>query len=157
MIEPNYSGNREILKLPKLAFFCSRSCPGKIILQVQEYANRLKEKGTCVISGFHTPVEKEALRCLLKGTQPIIICPARGLYKQIPLKQKAAFSAGRLLYVSFFNAGRKRMTTALAEERNRRAIDMADEVCIAFARPGGKTEKLIDYARKKGKKLVIFP
>jgi len=32
-----------------------------------------------VISGFHTPAEKECLRILLRGAQPIIICPARSI------------------------------------------------------------------------------
>jgi len=153
----DYSGNQDILKLHKLAFFCSRSCSGSIILKAQDYANGLREKGVCVISGFHTPVEKEVLRCLLKGTQPIIVCPARGLYKRIPVNQRAALAADRLLYVSFFAIDNRRMTEAMAEERNRRIVDLADEVFIAYAHSGGKTEKLLEYAREKGKPLVTLP
>jgi len=38
-----------------------------------------RDDGVTVISGFHTPVEKECLRILLRGSQPVIICPARSI------------------------------------------------------------------------------
>jgi len=72
-------GNQGILQPKKLALFCSRKCPGNLILKAYDLARSLREEGTTVISGFHTPVEKECLRILLRGAQPIIICPARSI------------------------------------------------------------------------------
>jgi len=47
-------------------------------LKAYDLARELREKKTPVISGFHTPVEKDMLEILLKGKGPNVICPARG-------------------------------------------------------------------------------
>jgi len=72
-------GNPVILQRNKLALFCSKKCPGNLILKAYDLVHELRESGTTVISGFHTPIEKECLRILLRGDQPIIICPARSI------------------------------------------------------------------------------
>src|SRR6266516_6994102 len=70
-------GNIELLKSEPLALFCSNKCPGNLILQTYDLAQRLREARTSVISGFHSPVERECLNILLGGRNQIIICPAR--------------------------------------------------------------------------------
>ncbi|MBI4325626.1 MAG: hypothetical protein HY674_10230 [Chloroflexi bacterium] len=70
-------GNLNVLALPKTALFCSTRCPGQAILRAYDQAAKWRDEGRCVISGFHSPVEKECLRILMRGPQPIIICPAR--------------------------------------------------------------------------------
>ena len=74
-------GNLNLLALPKTALFCSARCPGHAILAAYDQAARWRDAGRCIISGFHSPVEKECLRILLRGSQAIIICPARSLEK----------------------------------------------------------------------------
>jgi len=68
-------GNLDLLTLPKTALFCSVRCPGNAILGTYDQAAQWRDAGRCIISGFHAPVEKECLRILLRGTQPIILCP----------------------------------------------------------------------------------
>ena len=70
-------GNFDLLALPKTALFCSVRCPGSVILTAYDQAATWRDAGRCIISGFHSPVEKECLQILLRGTQPIVICPAR--------------------------------------------------------------------------------
>ena len=70
-------GNRDLLALPKTALFCSARCSGHVILTAYDQAAKWRDAGRCVISGFHSPVKKECLQILLRGSQPIIICPAR--------------------------------------------------------------------------------
>jgi hypothetical protein len=69
------------LAQPKTALFCSVRCPGEAILRAYDTAQKLRDEGVTVVSGFHSPVEKECLRILLRGKQPIIICFARSLEK----------------------------------------------------------------------------
>src|SRR5437867_9850607 len=76
-------GNLDLLALPKTALLCSARCPGEAILRAYDQAAKWRAEGRCVISGFHSPMEKECLRLLLCGQQPII-CPARALPKRIP-------------------------------------------------------------------------
>jgi predicted Rossmann fold nucleotide-binding protein DprA/Smf involved in DNA uptake len=72
-------GNADVLKGEKVALFCSARCPGDLILKAYDLAKKLRDDGVTVISGFHSPIEKECLRILLRGKQPLIICPARSL------------------------------------------------------------------------------
>jgi len=54
-------GNKELLKLKKTAFLCSRKIPASAVLKCYDWAIEQREKGNCVISGFHSKLEK---RCL---------------------------------------------------------------------------------------------
>ena len=77
--------NRQyILGRPKIALFCSVKCPGKLILQTYDLVRQFRQDGTLVISPFHSPMEQECLRILLRPPHPVIWALARGLYKQIP-------------------------------------------------------------------------
>lgn len=72
-------GNCELIRLPKTAFLCSRKVPAGIVLKCYDWAIAQRDAGNCVISGFHSKIEKDVLHYLLKGTQPIIVALARGL------------------------------------------------------------------------------
>ena len=87
-------GNLELLALAKTALFCSARCPGDAILRAYDQAAKWRDAGRCIISGFHSPVEKECLRILLRGSQPIIICPARSLPKRVPAEWKKPLADG---------------------------------------------------------------
>ena len=72
-------GNPTLLAQPLLALFGSNQCPARLILQTHDLAQSLRQSGTALIGGFHTPVEQEALTVLLRGPSPLVICPARSL------------------------------------------------------------------------------
>ena len=135
-------GNLDLLALPKTAIFCSAHCPGHIILTAYDQAARWRDAGRCIISGFHSPVEKECLRILLRGSQPIIICPARSLPQRIPPEWRQPLADGRLLLLSGFTAAEKRITAELATRRNEFVAALADEVCFVHITPGGQAERL---------------
>jgi predicted Rossmann fold nucleotide-binding protein DprA/Smf involved in DNA uptake len=135
-------GNLDLLTLPKTALFCSARCPGDAILRAYDQAAKWRDEGRCVISGFHSPVEKECLRILLRGPQPIIICPARALPKRLPSDWKKPLTDGRLLILSCFKPTVRRATTALAARRNELVAALADEVWFAHITPGGQIERL---------------
>ena len=133
-------GNLDLLALPKTAIFCSARCPGKVILTTYDQAAKWREEGRCVISGFHSPVEKECLRILLRGQQPIIICPARALPKRVSAEWKKPLADGRLLILSCFTATHRSPTKQLAARRNELVAALADQVFVAYATPGGRLE-----------------
>ena len=76
-------GNIKLLKLPKTAFLCSRKVPASIVLKCYDWAIEQREKGYCIISGFHSQIEKDVLHYLLKGQQPIILVLARGIKEKL--------------------------------------------------------------------------
>ena len=135
-------GNLALLALPKTGLFCSARCPGHVILSAYDQAARWRDAGRCIISGFHSPVEQECLRILLRGTPPIILCPARALPQRIPAEWQTPLADGRLLILSGFAAAEKRITTELATRRNAFVAALADEVCFAHITPGGQSERL---------------
>ena len=135
-------GNLDLLALPKTTLFCSARCPGKIILTAYDQAAKWRDTGRCVISGFHSPVEKECLQILLRGNQPVIICPARSLPKRVPPAWRNPLTAGRLLLLSCFRESEHRVTADLAARRNEFVAALADEVWFAHITPGGQMERL---------------
>jgi hypothetical protein len=62
-----------------IAFFCSQSCPGDVILKAQDWANARGPEGPTVVGGFHTPVERDVLRILLRARSPILLVLGRSL------------------------------------------------------------------------------
>ena len=135
-------GNLDLLALPKTGLFCSARCPGHVIMSTYDQATRWRDAGRCIISGFHSPVEHECLRILLRGSQPIIGCPARALPRRIPAEWQTPLAEGRLLILSGFTAAEKRVTTELASRRNALVAARADEVCVAHITPGGLSDRL---------------
>jgi hypothetical protein len=134
-------GDQTILERPLLAFFVCTCCPGDVILRVYDVARQLRDAQVPVIGGFHTPMEKECLDLLLRGEQPVVICPARSLHKmRVPAAWRAAIAGSRLLIVSKFPERQKRITAELSAQRNRLVADLAADIFVAHAAPGSKTE-----------------
>ena len=145
-------GNTELLKLRKTAFLCSREVPASVVLKCYDWAIEQREKNNCVISGFHSRIEKDVFHYLFAGAQPVIMALARGMKEKIDTDLKAAVNAGRLLIVTPFENSVKRVTLETAEKRNRFMIELADEVVIGYAGKGGMLERLV--AEVKGKKVI---
>jgi hypothetical protein len=59
-------GNKKILNLHKTAFLCSRKIPADIILKSYDWAIEQRDKGICIISGFHSKIEKDVFQYLYK-------------------------------------------------------------------------------------------
>ncbi len=125
------------------AFLCSKEAPGATILKAFDQVAAWRDAGRCVISGFHSPLEQQALEILLRGKQPVMMVLARGLRKlRLPAGQKKALADGRLTIVSPFLATEKRATANLARQRNRFVAALADEVVFAFVSQGGSLSRL---------------
>ncbi len=134
-------GNLGLLESEGLwALFCSSKCPGAVILETHELAQRFKDAGMPTIGGYHSPVEQECLRVLLRGSQPIILCPARGIERmRLKSEWRQAFVDERLLIVSMFGSNHRRTTLGLARRRNLFVAALADKICIAHASAGSQT------------------
>jgi len=136
-------GRIDLISIPKTAFFCSKICPGDAILKAMDQAQKWRDHGRCIISGFHSPIEKECLQILLRGVQSIIICPARSLEKmRIPMEWRDGIGAGRILLLSPFESSQRRLTTALSEQRNKLVAALSEEVYFLHITPDGLNYRL---------------
>lgn len=141
---------------PLLGLLCSVRCPGEIILRLYDLAVALRGAGVAVVSGFHAPMEREALALLLRGRQPVVVCPARGVAgMRLPREWRAPVEQGRLLVVSPFAASERRVTATLAEQRNRYVAGLARAVFVAHAAPGGQIERLCAELLAEGQKPLL--
>jgi len=149
-------GNKDLLKLRKTAFLCSRKISAAVVLRCYDWAVEQREKGNCIISGFHSGIEKDVFHFLLAGTQPIIMVLARGMKQRFKPEIHSAINAGRLLVITPFKNEIKRVTAVTAEQRNRFMIDIADEVVIGYAVAGGMLERVImEFKKKKVSRIQI--
>ncbi len=150
-------GNLDLLRQETIALFCSVKCPGNLILKTYDLARQLRDAGTAVISGFHSPMEKECLSLLLRGEQPIIWCLAKRLAPtRLPKEYADALSKGRLLMLSPFGEKIKRADEDTARSRNEFVAALADRVFVAHAASGGKTEKFCRKVIGWRKPLLTF-
>lgn len=150
-------GSLGLLKTPLVGFLCSVRCPGDAILKSYDLARALRDADVAVIGGFHSPMEKECLDLLLRGTQPVVVCPARGLEgMRFPGAWRLGLEAGRLLVLSPFSAKVRRATAETAQKRNDLVAALAWVVFVAHAEPGGEIERVAAQARGWGKPVLGF-
>ena len=155
--ETAHRGNLRLLNEPLTALFCSNRCPGDLILKTYDLARAMRDAGVPVIGGFQTPMERECLSLLLRGKQPVVVCPARGIDNmRIPRDWRPALDDGRLLVLSPFPATTRRSTAELAAQRNDLVADLAQRVFIAHAAPGSKTEAFARNLAATGKPLLTL-
>lgn len=150
-------GDLKILKKPLLGFFCSVKCPGELILRSYDLARSLRDTETSVIGGFHSPIEKDCLELLLKGTQPIILCPARSIENMLIKKIfRQPLDEGRILFLSPFEKEIKRQTGQTSQLRNQFVGIMANAVFVAHSQADGKLAEISNEILSWNKPLYTF-
>ena len=118
-------------------------------MKCYDWAIEQREARNCVISGFHSTIEKDVLHYLLKGTQPLILALARGLKKKVDTDFQKALADNRLLIITPFNPNITRVSEKTAGSRNKMMIELADSITVGFASSHGTLEKLIARTNKK--------
>ena len=153
MPEIQYNGNIELLQLPKAAFLSSRKISPQSVMACYDWATQQRSAGRCVISGFHSQIEKDVLHFLLKGTQPVILVLGRTLYKNLPDELIKPLEEERLLIVSVVSTPRQSEETAM--RRNQYIIENADEVVFGSLDVTGNLYPLYEEI-KENKKYIIL-
>ena len=150
-------GNLDILNRNLLGFFCSVKCPGDIILKTYDLTRSFRDAGIPLISGFHSPIEKDVFDLLLRGSQPLVACPARSIENmRFPKTWKEAIDDGRLLVLSPFKKKHKRVTATLSEQRNQMVALLASDAFLPYAAPGSRSENLCKNIISAGKQIFTF-
>jgi len=136
-------GNSAIINRPNTAFLCSRNYPAGAVLRIYDWAKAARKRGECVISGFHSGLERDVLEILLDGEQPIILAAARGLPQRYSPALRAALKRDRLLVISPFPQTTTRITAATAQQRNRFMLTIADRIVIGYLSEEGSLAKAL--------------
>ena len=124
----NLSGNNDLLDRRLVAFFASRQVTPHDTQLALQWAADICQTDNVVISGFHSPLEKEVLNYLLNRHHPVVFALGRALYKRIPPHLQSAFDEGNLLFISFRSYSRHSWNSA--QQRNWAIADIADEIYL---------------------------
>ena len=124
-------GDVGLLARSKLALISSQKCPGDVILKTYDFARLVRGSWVAIVSGFHSPIEKDCLPILLRGPDPIIIVQAHRLStSRLPKDWQKALEDKRLLLLSPFvvSARPGRIVAAVSDRRRRSEIDATTAV-----------------------------
>ena len=150
-----YLGNKEILRHYKIGFLCSRKVPANIILKTYDWAIEQRDNDVCVVSSFHSKIEKDVFDILVKGTQPIILVLARGMMKRLDKKLIKLIDKNRLLVMTPFNKDVKKITVDTAKERNTVVAEICEKFFVPYYTQPGSLAALINIYKSKFTTLSV--
>ena len=128
---PACLGNKELLKMIKVGFLASRKISTLSILPTLDWAMKVsKQKGIAIVSGFHSKMERDVLKILLRGECGIILVLARGMYRKLPKQYEVAMLQNRLLIISYEKESVTRVSETTAHKRNDYVREIADEMKV---------------------------
>lgn len=126
-------GNIGLLAEPLLGLISSRECPGHVLVETLERVPAWVAEGRVLVSGFHSPLEQQVLRSLLRRDGRAVKVLARGMSRYRPSPdERAALAAARLLVLTAFAPAVQRITRDNALARNRLVASLATELCVPY-------------------------
>ena len=139
-------GKTALLDKPLLGLIASRECPGNVLLETLERVPQWVKAGRVIVSGFHSPLEQQVLRSLLRrnglAIKVLARCFSASGYR-LAKEEQDAFANGRLLIISAFGADTPRVTRVSAIKRNELVIALSTEVMTPFISKGSPLEELL--------------
>ena len=137
------TGNQDFLDLRMTAFFASRQCPGAAIRGAMDWALQQSRIKNVVISGFQSPLEQSVLKVLVQARSPVVAVLARPVKEaRLPSEWTEPVAQGHLTVVSVANTG-TRLTGEVAMARNQLVAQLATDIVVAHASPGGALAGLL--------------
>lgn len=121
-------GNDALIKNPKTGFLCSRSPGPDAVLAAYAWAREQCDLGSTVISGFHSPVERDVFEILARRGAYMIQLYAKRLPRRLERDKIALLESGRLLILSQHPETVTRETRHLCLQRNDLVRHLADTV-----------------------------
>jgi predicted Rossmann fold nucleotide-binding protein DprA/Smf involved in DNA uptake len=150
-------GDTAIIRNRLVGLVCSIRCPGSIVIKTFDAIRDLRDAGAVIVGGFHSPMERQCLDILLRGSQPMVLCAARGLTGlRLGRDARRAVSENRLVVISPFEQSIRRTTAAQAMVRNDLVAALATVVWVPYAVPGGKTWSTVSRVLDRGQKVFTF-
>jgi len=138
-------GNKSLLGNKPVAFLCSTRCDGDAVLKAYEWARQQCDLSNTIISGFHTPVEKDVYAILARRGAKLIHCLARSLPKRLSAEQQALIVEGRLLLISPNEISQlPRATKVSCATRNRYVAATADQILVGYLHPESSLKQDLD-------------
>jgi predicted Rossmann fold nucleotide-binding protein DprA/Smf involved in DNA uptake len=142
------AGETALLDEPLLGLIASRECPGHVLLETLDRVPEWVKAGRVIVSGFHSPLEQQVLRSLLRRKGRAVKVLARGFggqsadYRPTPIEREP-LASGRLLVISAFGPDVRRTTRETALTRNRLVLALATEIVVPHVAAGSPLAALL--------------
>lgn len=143
-------GNENIMRLRKMAFFCSRKEPAGLQTAVDRWIGTLQSDKVCVMCGDQSPMEKHVFSSLLERKIPAILVLAEAMHEQWSEPVSEALGSGRLLIITHCGPEVHAVCAKSAFDRNALMMALADEIVVGYCSKGGNLERgLAGYGNVK--------
>ena len=130
-------GNATLLDTPLLGLIASRECPGHVLLETLEQVPQWVEAGRVIVSGFHSPLEQQVLRSVLRRKGRVVKVLARGMTDYRPAAdEREPLASGRMLVITACPPKQVRITRESALARNRLVIALATDMVVPYVAQG---------------------
>jgi predicted Rossmann fold nucleotide-binding protein DprA/Smf involved in DNA uptake len=124
-------------------------------LQLLKQLALLKE--ACFISGWHSPLEQEALRIIVAQGASIIFCVAKSLNRFVPpVEIKHRVSQGGALLLTHCSPKAKRISREASIRRNELIVGLAKVLLVLSAPDGSASLKLANSALRRGRSVLTI-
>ena len=141
------AGHAALLDEPLLGLIASRECPGHVLLETLERVPAWVAAGRVLVSGFHSPLEQQVLRSLLRRDGRAVKVLARGMSRYPPSPdERAALAAGRLLVLTAFPPAVQRITRDNAIARNLLVASLATNLCVPYLTDNSPLAEIVRLA-----------
>jgi predicted Rossmann fold nucleotide-binding protein DprA/Smf involved in DNA uptake len=138
------AGDTALLDEPLLGLIASRECPGHVLLETLDRVPECVKAGRVFVSGFHSPLEQQVLRSVLRRNGRVVKVLARGMtdYRPLP-EEREPLAAGRMLVITACAPEVRRTTRETALARNRLVLALATEIVIPHVADGSPLAELL--------------
>ncbi len=142
------TGNTALLSEPLLGLIGSRECPGQVLLETLEHVPQWVKAGRVIVSGFHSPLEQQVLRSVLRRKGRVVKVLARGLDPdrsslRLTPEEGLALRESRLLVISPFGSDVTRTTRVTSLQRNRFVLSLSEMTVVPHVSSGSPMEGLL--------------
>lgn len=127
------AGATALLAEPLRGLIASRECPGHVLLETLDRVPEWVKADRVIVSGFHSPLEQQVLRSVLRRKGRVVKVLARGMsdYRPQP-EEREPLTTGRMLVITACAAEVRRTTRETALARNRLVLALVGEVVVPY-------------------------
>lgn len=141
-------GETALLSERLLGLIASRQCPGHVLLETLDRVPEWVKAGRVIVSGFHSPLEQQVLRSVLRRKGCVVKVLARGMAEHRPQPEESEpLAAGRMLVITACQPEIRRTTRESALGRNRLVLALASEIIAPYVADGSPVAALLNERR----------
>ncbi len=150
-------GETALLAEPLLGLIASRECPGHVLLETLDRVPEWVQAGRVIVSGFHSPLEQQVLRSVLRRRGRVVKVLARGFGGQSgdyrpPPEEREPLATGRMLVLTACPPEVRRTTRETALARNGLVIALAAEMVVPHLAAGSPLAALLEKSALAGRR-----